>query len=94
MFVELFSSDGIFEYFDLIFFKICGLGLLDLIIDDFDEEEIDDGDEVDEGGEIDVDVNDEFWENENDEIELDCMFDGDKFGWLKGDDCIVFFKLW
>lgn len=62
----MFSLDGIIEYFDLIFFKICGLGLLDLIIDDFNEEEIDVGDEVDEGGEIDdVDVNDEFWEYEN-----------------------------
>lgn len=77
----MFSSDGIFEYFVFIFFKICGLGLLDLIIDDFNEEEIDDGDEVDEGGEIDdVDVNDEFWEYENDEVELDCIFDDDRFG--------------
>lgn len=80
-FVELSSSDGIFEYSVFIFFKICGSGLLDLITDDPNEEEIDDGDEVDEGGEIDdVDVNDEFWEHENDEAESDCISDDDRLG--------------
>lgn len=67
--------------------------MLDLITDDPNEEEIDDVDEVDEGGEIDdADVNDEFLEHENDETESDCMSDGDKLGWSKGDDCIAFSK--
>lgn len=88
--VELPSLDGIFEFSNLIFFKICGSGLLDLILNDSNGKEEDD-DEDEEGGEIDDVDDDEFW-HENDETESDCKFVDDLHGLSKGDDCFAFSK--